>query len=74
MINKLKQKAEENGYQLTDNAEKIANAKSRFFTPEEWERCPCDRNSDRACISDRCKQEIEANGICHCSLYRKVLF
>lgn len=67
----MTQKALENGYFLTENASKIAKAKMRFFGLEHWKKCPCDPNSDRACISSHCKKDIEQLGICHCSCYGK---
>lgn len=70
-LNKIKDMADKYGYTLTDNAPKIAKVKERFFTADEWYRCPCDPDSDRYCISDRCKQEIETDGVCHCHCYKK---
>jgi hypothetical protein len=70
IMDNIKQLAAENGYELTEYAEKIAKAKERFFGEEEWQRCPCDPNSDRACISDRCKEEIARDGHCHCNCYK----
>lgn len=70
IIDNIKQLAAENGYELTEYAEKIAKAKERFFGEKEWQRCPCDPNSDRACISDRCKEEIARDGHCHCNCYK----
>ena len=70
-LNKIKEMADKYGYTLTDNAPKIAKVKERFFTADEWHRCPCDPDSDRYCISDRCKQEIETDGVCHCHCYMK---
>ena len=67
----IEKTADESGYGLTQFADRIAKAKSRFFGADEWQRCPCDPDSDRACISDRCKQEIEADGHCHCNCYCK---
>ena len=58
VLDKIKQAAEDNGYGLTEFAPKIAAAKERFFGEDEWYRCPCDPQSDRACISERCKKEI----------------
>jgi hypothetical protein len=62
--------ADMNGYDLTKFAPNIAAAKERFFGEEEWFRCPCDPESDRACISDRCHQDIAADGHCHCNCYQ----
>lgn len=73
IYDKIKQKAEENGYGLTPFAEKIAQAKERFFGEAEWERCPCDPISDRSCISERCHHDIMTEGHCHCNCYVKDL-
>ena len=72
IVDKFKKLADVNGYTLTENAEKIANAKLNFFGEKQWAKCPCDPESDRACISKRCKEDIERDGICHCSLYTTV--
>ena len=69
VLDKIKQAAEDNGYGLTEFAPKIAAAKERFFGEDEWYRCPCDPQSDRACISERCKKEIAQDGHCHCNCY-----
>lgn len=55
------------GFEPTENFDKIVKAKERFGIGLG---CPCDRNSDRACISERCAREIMQNGICHCRCYR----
>lgn len=68
----MKTIATQEGYELTDNAPKIAKAKQMFFGVEHWKRCPCDPNSDRYCISNHCKEDIERDGICHCRCYRKI--
>lgn len=67
----IKKIAEENGYEVSGNLDNIAKAKLRFFGKEQFRLCPCDRNSDRACISEHCKRDIETDGICHCSLMKK---
>jgi hypothetical protein len=61
--------AKENGYDLTKHAPKIAMAKFRFFGEDDWARCPCDPDSDRACISEHCHKDIATNGHCHCNCY-----
>ena len=68
---RLRSIAKEHGYELSGNLESIAKAKLRFFGLENLRLCPCDRNSDRACVSEHCKQDIEKDGICHCSLMKK---
>ena len=60
------------GYEPTENLEKIAKAKERFFTEAQWSRCPCDKdNQDRYCISPLCRADIEGKGRCHCGAYRR---
>lgn len=71
IVAKIKATAERNGYNLTDNLDRIANAKFSFFGCKKWALCPCDPGSDRACISKHCKEDIAKDGICHCNLYRK---
>lgn len=65
---KMLELAEANGLQPTENFDRIVKAKMRFGIGLG---CPCDRNSERACISDKCKQDIERDGICHCRCYTK---
>ena len=72
IIAKIRTTAAANGYEVTDNIDKIANAKLQFFGCKKWARCPCDPDSDRACISPHCKEDIAKDGVCHCNLYRKV--
>lgn len=71
IISKIRATAARNGYEVTDNIDKIANAKLRFFGCQQWAKCPCDPHSDRACISKHCKEDIAKDGVCHCNLYRK---
>lgn len=60
------------GYAVTENAEKIAKAKNMMFGEAEWSRCPCDgNNSERYCLSELCRTDIERDGICHCRCYKK---
>lgn len=70
-IKSLQSKADAEGYKTTKNLPNIAKAKLRAFGLGEIFRCPCDPNSDRACISDHCRQDIEADGVCHCHLFEK---
>ncbi len=62
--------AEMNGYGLTEHAPKIARAKLRFFGVDNWNKCPCDPDSDRACISEHCHKDIKEFGHCHCNCYK----
>ena len=73
IIEKIKTTAAHCGYDTTDNIDKIARAKSKFFGVKNWAECPCDSTveSKRACISKACQQEIEQNGVCHCQLYQR---
>ena len=62
--------AKENGYNLTEYAPRIAKVKLRLFGTD-WKRCPCDPNSDRSCISKKCREDIEQTGRCHCNCFTK---
>jgi hypothetical protein len=62
--------ADEKGYQLTDNAVRIAKAKLRFFGIDDWRQCPCAQDGQHACLSDCCKEQIETKGVCHCNLFK----
>lgn len=70
VLEQVKLLAEKNNFTLTENAKKVVKAKLRFFGEKDWSRCPCDPNSDRACISEHCKNDILTQGKCHCSLYK----
>ena len=62
--------AEEQGYELTENAEKIAKFRAR--TGMDMSVCPCDPKSPyRGCIGSQCKKEIEETGVCHCNCFRR---
>lgn len=66
----IKKKAAEKGFDLSPNAEKIARAKNMLFGLKDWQRCPCDaKNAERFCISDRCTAETKKDGHCHCNCY-----
>ena len=68
---KLEELANINGFTLSENADKIINAKLRFFG-EEWQKCPCDRdNNERFCCSQLCKADVRTTGTCHCNLFKK---
>ena len=63
--------AEEQGYELTENAEKIAKFRARTGLPMNL--CPCDKdNPYRGCVGSLCKKEIKEEGICHCRCFCKV--
>lgn len=71
IVKKIKELAEINNFDVSDNIQKIANAKSRMFD-ESWQRCCCDSgNNERFCCSQLCQSEIRANGICHCGLFKR---
>lgn len=65
----LQAKADAEGYKTSKNLENIAKAKLRMFGIENLFRCPCDPNSDRACISEHCRIDIEKDSYCHCHLF-----
>ena len=57
-----------------EQLKKIINAKILVFGPnlKHIYRCPCDsQNPERYCGSDRCLQDIEKEGHCHCNLFWK---
>lgn len=60
------------GYLPMANLEKVARAKEKLFTEKEWRRCPCDKNDpDRYCISKKCQEAIERDGVCGCHCFCK---
>lgn len=71
IVGKIKELAELHGFELSQNVQKIANAKSRMFD-DEWERCPCDgHNQERFCCSQLCQSDIRTKGLCHCGLFKR---
>lgn len=71
ILNELKLIAEENGYELTENAEKIAKFRAR--TGLDLGKCVCDpKNPYKGCISNLCRKEIEEDGVCGCRCFRRV--
>lgn len=70
LLAKISTIAETNGFGVSENAEKIANAKLRMFN-EEWWRCPCDgSNKERFCCSQLCQSDVRNQGQCHCGLFK----
>lgn len=70
ILAEMKVIAEENGVELTENAEKIASFRARTGLPMNL--CPCDKsNPYRGCIGSLCMKEIEEDGICHCQCFKK---
>lgn len=70
ILTEMKVIAEENGVELTENAEKIASFRARTGLPMNL--CPCDKsNPYRGCIGSLCMKEIEEDGICHCQCFKK---
>jgi len=65
--------ADKNGWKVSNNLERIAKAKNRFFGLAEWHRCPCYPPSDtiHGCGTEACSKQIEDDGKCHCNLYLK---
>ena len=71
-MNEMKIIAEEQGYELTETAEKVAKFMERQKIPLGV--CPCARDVPapyRGCIGFICKNEIEEKGICHCQVFRR---
>lgn len=72
ILDKVKELAKINNFKLSKNADKIINAKLRFFGEDDWQRCPCDRdNSERFCCSQLCQTDVRTSGACHCNLFIK---
>lgn len=71
VIEEIKKLAEENNFGLTYNVERIAAAKVRFFGVDNWKKCPCVNDGEHSCISPKCREQIEKEGVCHCNLYKK---
>lgn len=63
--------AKDNNYTLTNNVDRIINAKLRFFGEENWRNCPCVQDGNHACLSETCRRQIESKGVCHCNLFKK---
>lgn len=59
----------QNGFKVTDNLDKIANAKYRFFGAEDFRKCPCSRDDEHYCCSQLCQTDIRAKGTCCCKLF-----
>ena len=69
MREKFEKLAEENGAELSKNADKILAIKARAI--DEY-ACPCYPNDkEHWCISQLCKTELYTNGKCHCGLFVK---
>ena len=70
ILAEMKLIAEENGVELTENAEKIASFRAKANIPLNI--CACDKqNPFRGCISNLCMKEIKEEGQCHCHLFQK---
>lgn len=69
ILTEIKNFAKENGYKVSEYADKIAEAKRRMGT--DWSDCCCHREGDHFCGSPLCKKEIEENGKCCCGLFIK---
>lgn len=67
----MKEFAEVYDFELTENVDKIVKAKLRFFGEDEWYNCPCVRDGEHLCISEKCKEQIINKGVCHCNLFKK---
>ena len=69
--NEIRKIAKQKGYIYSNFLKNIATAKLRMFGIDKWFQCPCDASGERFCISEKCKQDIEKEGKCHCNLYLK---
>lgn len=70
MINEMTTRAALAGVEPTENLEKIAKARVRMHM--DISVCPCAaKDTDRGCISSKCLREIEEEGICHCTAFKK---
>ena len=65
--------ANDNNWNISKNAPKIAKIKLKFFGIESWERCPCYPPEDKihGCGTIACAETIEKEGKCHCNLFLK---
>ena len=62
--------AKENDLELTENAHKVCAFRARADIPLSV--CPCARaDKERYCISQKCMEDINTIGVCHCNCYRK---
>lgn len=62
--------ADKHGVVPTENLFKIARARVRMGL--DITVCPCAaKDKDRGCISAKCKREIQEDGICHCTAYKR---
>lgn len=67
----LQKIAKENSLELTENAYNIARFRARTQLP--MDKCPCEQQAtDRGCIGSKCWEEINRDGVCLCSVFRKV--
>lgn len=71
-MNEMKQIAEEQGYELTPTAEKVARFMERQHIPLGV--CPCAKDVPapyRGCVGIICQKEIEEKYVCHCGVFKK---
>lgn len=72
ILAEMKLIAEENGVELTENAEKIASFRARAKIPLNV--CPCAKDVPapyRGCIGYICMDEIKNFGVCKCNCFQK---
>ena len=69
-LSKLQELADNLGYNLTDNAEYLAELKTRMFG-DEWEKCPIRKEQEYFCCSQHCQNEIKETGCCFCVLFKR---
>lgn len=70
MIKEMTIRAALAGVDPTENLDKIAKARVRMHM--DISVCPChSKDTDRGCISSKCLREINEEGICHCTAFKK---
>ena len=72
IMNEMKLIAEEQGYKLTENAEKIAKFRAMANIPLSI--CPCDKENPapyRGCVGIICENEIKTYGVCKCNCFKQ---
>lgn len=67
----MKRIADDEGFELTPTAEKIAMFRVKANIP--MDECPCERGKDkgRGCLGRVCLKELLEKGICHCRAYKR---
>ena len=70
MFEQIKNMATQHNVELTENAQKVANARAMMNC--FLDKCICNqKDEERFCISKKCMDEIKETGQCHCRCYRR---